>query len=107
MYRERSSEPLLLITKQRAGSVRELVSRLAVYWRQMTGRESMRHFTKAAVVAAGIGCIAGTATAQTTTLRIQTHYGPEQTSGQLAADFWQFARSSKLSKCLVPCEPPP
>ena len=47
----------------------------------------MRHFTKAAVVAAGIGCIAGTATAQTTTLRIQTHYGPEQTSGQLAADF--------------------
>jgi len=37
--------------------------------------------------AAAASAIAIAASAQTTTLRIQTHYGPEQTSGKLAAQF--------------------
>jgi len=47
----------------------------------------MRMFAKALIAATAMGCVAGTAAAQTTTLRIQTHYAPEQTSGKLAAQF--------------------
>ncbi len=36
---------------------------------------------------AAVGMMAGAAAAQTTTLRIQTHYAPETPSGQLAAQF--------------------
>jgi TRAP-type mannitol/chloroaromatic compound transport system substrate-binding protein len=47
----------------------------------------MRSVVKGLIAATAVGCLAGTAAAQTTHLRIQTHYAPEQTSGKLAAGF--------------------
>ena len=45
-------------------------------------------FLKSAAVAAGTFALLGSAAvAQTTTLRIQTHYAPETVSGQLAAQY--------------------
>ena len=42
---------------------------------------------KLSVAASALALTATVASAQTTTLRIQTHYGPEQTSGKLAQQF--------------------
>jgi len=47
----------------------------------------MKTIANAAIAATALGLMASTALAQTTTLRIQTHYAPEQTSGKLAAQF--------------------
>ncbi|QHQ36217.1 TRAP transporter substrate-binding protein [Algicella marina] len=50
----------------------------------------MKSITKsllATTAAFGLAALAGVASAQTTTLRIQTHYAPETPSGQLAAEF--------------------
>ncbi len=47
----------------------------------------MRSLTKGIITAAAFSLMAGTALSQTTTLRIQTHYGPETLSGKNAAMF--------------------
>lgn len=47
----------------------------------------MRRFATTIVAAAAASLLAGTALAQTTTLRIQTHYTPESLSGKNAAIF--------------------
>ncbi|WP_299650230.1 TRAP transporter substrate-binding protein [uncultured Jannaschia sp.] len=47
--------------------------------------------------------LAGAAAAQQTTLRIQTHYNPEQTSGQLAQEF--FDRIETMSNGEITIEP--
>jgi TRAP-type mannitol/chloroaromatic compound transport system substrate-binding protein len=47
----------------------------------------MRLASKAAIAASALCLMAGAAFAQSTTLRIQTHYGPETISGKNAAEF--------------------
>ena len=47
----------------------------------------MKRTTTAISTLAALGLMAGMAAAQTTNLRIQTHYAPETPSGQLAAQF--------------------
>jgi len=47
----------------------------------------MKTITKTVLAAAAASFLAGTALAETTTLRIQTHYGPETLSGKNAAIF--------------------
>ena len=47
----------------------------------------MKRTTTAISTLAALGLMAGMASAQTTNLRIQTHYAPETPSGQLAAQF--------------------
>ena len=47
----------------------------------------MKLLAKSIVAATALSLMAGSALAQTTSLRIQTHYNPEQTSGKLAAQF--------------------
>jgi TRAP-type C4-dicarboxylate transport system substrate-binding protein len=47
----------------------------------------MRLASKAAIAASALCFMAGAAFAQSTTLRIQTHYGPETISGKNAAEF--------------------
>ncbi|GIL01680.1 MAG: ABC transporter substrate-binding protein [Alphaproteobacteria bacterium] len=47
----------------------------------------MKPITRTAITTAAMCLIAGTALAETTTLRIQTHYTPESLSGKNAADF--------------------
>ncbi|MEZ5801538.1 MAG: TRAP transporter substrate-binding protein [Nitratireductor sp.] len=47
----------------------------------------MKIFTKSVLAAAAFSLMAGTALAETTKLRIQTHYAPESVSGKLAAQY--------------------
>lgn len=47
----------------------------------------MKILMKSALAATAISLMAGTAMAETTKLRIQTHYAPESVSGKLAAQF--------------------
>jgi TRAP-type C4-dicarboxylate transport system substrate-binding protein len=47
----------------------------------------MKRTTTAISTLAALGLMAGMASAQTTTLRIQTHYTPESVSGKLAAEY--------------------
>ena len=47
----------------------------------------MKAFHKAALTAGALALVGTTALAQTTTLRIQTHYAPETVSGKLAAEY--------------------
>ena len=54
-------------------------------------------------LAATTALTAGAATAQQTTLRIQTHYNPEQTSGQLAQEF--FDKIEAMSNGEITIEP--
>ncbi|MDY8110498.1 TRAP transporter substrate-binding protein [Fulvimarina sp. 2208YS6-2-32] len=62
----------------------------------------IRHLTAAAALAAST-CLAGTAFAQSTNLRIQTHYAPETPSGQLAQEF--FDKVEAMSNGEITIEP--
>ena len=57
---------------------------------------------KKAALAAGVAAIAATgAFAQTTTLRIQTHYAPETVSGKLAAQFFDDVQTMSNGEIVI------
>lgn len=63
----------------------------------------MKTFTKTVIAATATCFLAGTALAETTTLRIQTHYAPETPSGKLAQEF--FDKVQTMSNNEIRIEP--
>ncbi len=63
----------------------------------------MKIFTKTVIATAAACFLTGTALAQTTTLRIQTHYAPETPSGKLAQEF--FDKVQTMSNGEIKIEP--